>query len=50
MGADSGGNFRNTIGAKQRHKEYIKNELPKGSPIKIPSNANIKDEQKNGYN
>lgn len=31
------------------HAEYVKNELPKSSPLKIPSNATIKEEQKNGY-
>ena len=34
--------------AKER-EEYLRNELPKTSPLKIPPNAVIKDEKKNGY-
>lgn len=38
---------------KQReieHESYLSKELPKSSPIIIPSSANHKEEQKNGYN
>ncbi len=35
--------------AEKQYKNYIDNELPKSSPIKIPKNASIKDELKNGY-
>lgn len=49
MGAGGGGNFGNTVGSNRNHKEYIEKELPKSSPIKIPSRANIKEEEKNGY-
>lgn len=32
------------------HQEYLRFELPKSSPIKVPSSATIKEEQKQGYN
>ncbi len=31
------------------HQEYLKNELPKSSPLKVPETATIKEEQKQGY-
>lgn len=49
MGTGAGGNFGNTKGSRQNHADYISKELPKGSPIKIPSTATIKEETKNGY-
>ncbi|WP_276709150.1 hypothetical protein [Eubacterium ruminantium] len=33
----------------QEHHEYLTKELPKGSPIKIPSNSNINEQEKQGY-
>ena len=35
--------------ANNRHKEYIAKELPKASPIHIPSTAKIKEDLKNQY-
>lgn len=35
--------------AAKEHKEYLKKELTKTSPLKIPSTATIKEEKKNGY-
>lgn len=32
------------------HQEYLINDLPKSSPIKVPKSAAIKEEQKQGYN
>lgn len=49
MGAGFHGGFGNTYGARKNHKDYIEKTLPKGSPIKIPSSATIKEERKNGY-
>lgn len=49
MGAGFHGGFGGTHGASENHKDYIENTLPKGSPIKIPSSATVKEEQKNGY-
>jgi len=49
MGADFHGGFGGTHGADENHKDYIENTLPKSSPIKIPSSATVKEEQKNGY-
>ena len=31
------------------HEDYLKNELPQSSPLKIPSTATFKEERKNGY-
>lgn len=31
------------------HQEYLKNELHKSSPLKVPETATIKEEQKQGY-
>ena len=31
------------------HQNYLKNGLPESSPIKIPQNAKIKEEPKDGY-
>ncbi|MCC8014545.1 MAG: hypothetical protein LIO87_05065 [Eubacterium sp.] len=33
----------------QERIQFLKNELPKTSPIHIPENATIKDQQKRGY-
>lgn len=33
----------------QEHERYLQNVLPKSSPLKVPKNAEIKEEQKNGY-
>ncbi len=33
----------------KKRLEYLRNELPKSSPIQIPQNAKIKDQVKNGY-
>lgn len=49
MGAGFHGGFGSTFGQKKNHTQYLKNELSKLSPIKIPSNATIKEEKKNGY-
>ena len=49
MGAGFHGGFGGTHGAGENHKDYIENTLPKSSPIKIPSSATVKEEQKNGY-
>lgn len=49
MGTGAGGNFGNTKGAQKTHEDYVAKELPKGSPIKIPSNAIVKEEIKNAY-
>lgn len=49
MGAGFHGGFGGTHGDSEKHKDYIENTLPKTSPIKIPSSATIKEEQKNGY-
>ena len=49
MGTGAGGNFGNTKGSQKSHEDYVTKELPKGSPIKIPSNATVKEETKNGY-
>ena len=49
MGTGEGGNFGNTKGSQQSHADYISKELPKGSPINIPSTATVKEENKNGY-
>ena len=49
MGAGFHGGFGGTHGAGENHKDYIKYTLPKSSPIKIPSSATVKEEQKNGY-
>ena len=46
MGAGFHGGFGETKGA---HQDYLKNELSKRSPIKIPSGASIKEEHKEGY-
>lgn len=35
--------------AAKAHQEYLENELPKSSPLKIPASAQIKEEQKQGY-
>lgn len=35
--------------AAKQHQEYLRNELPKSSPLKIPPDASIKEEQKQGY-
>jgi hypothetical protein len=32
------------------HQDYLKNELPRTSPLKIAGSASIKEEQKHGYN
>lgn len=32
------------------HQEYLRNELPKSAPLKVPVSATIKEEQKDGYN
>ena len=32
-----------------KHLNYLHNELPKGSPIHIPSSASVVEEHKNGY-
>ena len=47
--AGDGLNFGNTKGSQSNHNDYIKKELPKGSPIKIPSDATVKEEKKDGY-
>ena len=31
------------------HMEYLKNDLPKSSPINVPKSATIKEEEKQGY-
>ncbi len=49
MGAGFHGGFGGTHGAGENHKDYIENTLPNSSPIKIPSSATVKEEQKNGY-
>ena len=49
MGAGFHGGFGGTHGAGENHKDYIENTLPKSSPIRIPSSATVKEEQKNGY-
>lgn len=49
MGTGAGGNFGNTKGSQKSHEDYISKELPKGSPIKIPSSATVKEEKKDGY-
>ena len=49
MGTGFHGGFGGTYGADENHRDYIQNILPKGSPIKIPSSATIKEEQKKGY-
>ena len=46
MGAGFHGGFGGTRGAGENHKDYIENTLPKSSPIKIPSSATVKEEQK----
>ncbi len=33
----------------KEHADYLKTELPKTSPLKVPSTATIKEEQKVGY-
>ncbi|MBO4862884.1 MAG: hypothetical protein J5517_00815 [Eubacterium sp.] len=33
----------------REHHEYLTKKLPQGSPIKIPSNANINEQEKQGY-
>lgn len=50
MGAGFHGGFGDTEGAREGHREYVEKILPQTSPIKIPSSATIKEEQKNGYN
>lgn len=35
--------------AKAKREEYLRNDLSKSSPMKIPSTASIKDEKKQGY-
>lgn len=47
--AGDGLNSGNTKGSQSNHNDYIKKELPKGSPIKIPSDATVKEEKKDGY-
>lgn len=32
-----------------KHADYLKHELPRTSPLKVPSTATIKEEQKTGY-
>ena len=49
MGGGFHGGFGKTQGSEDNDAYYIEEILPKSSPIKIPSNANIKEEQKNGY-
>lgn len=49
MGTGYYDGFGETCGEKENHEDYIKNILPKTSPIAIPSTAIIKEEQKNGY-
>ena len=49
MGTGYHGGFGNSHGAKENNAYYVKYVLPKSSPIKIPSTATIKEEQKNGY-
>ena len=49
MGAGFHGGFGNTKGTRENNRSFLENILPKGSPIKIPSSATIKEEQKNGY-
>lgn len=49
MGAGFHGGFGGTHGDSEKHKGYIENTLLKTSPIKIPSSADVKEEQKNGY-
>ena len=31
------------------HQEYLRKDLPKSYPIKVPKTATIKEEQKQGY-
>lgn len=35
--------------AKIKREEYLRNELSKSSPLKIPESAQITDQRKNGY-
>ncbi|MCQ2439022.1 MAG: hypothetical protein MJ074_04575 [Oscillospiraceae bacterium] len=50
MGTGVHGGFGDgTQGARDSHEEYLTNDLPKGSPIAIPSTASIKEEHKDGY-
>ena len=35
--------------AAAKREDYLRNELSKTAPMKIPSNASIKDEKKQGY-
>ncbi len=35
--------------AKAKREDYLRNELSKSSPLKIPSSAQITDQKKNGY-
>ena len=46
MGTGYHGGFGNSHGAKENNAYYVKYVLPKSSPIKIPSTATIKEEQK----
>ncbi len=46
MGAGFHGGFGNTKGTRENNRSFLENILPKGSPIKIPSSATIKEEQK----
>lgn len=50
MGAGYHGGFgTETHGAKEEHDYYLARTLPSRSPLKIPTSATIKEEQKNGY-
>jgi hypothetical protein len=49
MGAGFHGGFGNTQGNKDQHTSYLREILPKRSPITIPPTATIKEETKNGY-
>lgn len=33
----------------KKHKDYLENDLPKSSPLKVPKTAEVKEEHKNGY-
>ncbi len=50
MGTGLHGGFGGTKGSNSNHAEYIENDLPKSAPLKIPSTATVKEEQKDGYN
>lgn len=49
MGTGYYGGFGSTFGNREQKEYYVRHILPKSCPIRIPSTATIKEEQKNGY-